>query len=92
MKKQLTIDDLALIVNKGFTETQKEINAVKEEINGVKDIQKNMLEELNATHEDVRYIRNTVNMLVQSDVAHEAALEELKVRVSRLEQKAGLAS
>ena len=33
-----------------------------------------------------------VNMLVQSDIAYEAAIGELKDRVYRLEQKVGLAT
>ena len=50
-----------------------------------------MLEELNATHADVRYVRSTVDMLVRSDTAQDAAITDLTARVHRLEQKAGLA-
>ena len=38
---------------------------------------KDMLEDLTATHEDVRYVRTTVTMLAQSDAAHEAAIESI---------------
>jgi chaperonin cofactor prefoldin len=51
-----------------------------------------MLEELNATHEDVRYIRHTVNMLVKSDAAQDAAITTLTTRVARLEKQVGLAN
>ena len=52
---------------------------------------KEMMEELTATHEDVRYVRNTVTMLVRSDTAHEAAIASLRTRVERVERKVGLA-
>lgn len=63
----------------------------KESVTGMKDAMQDMLEELNATHADVRYIRSTTDKLVQSDIVHEAAIEDLTSRVHRLEQKAGLA-
>jgi chaperonin cofactor prefoldin len=50
---------------------------------------KEMIEELTATHEDVRYVRNTVTMLAQSDAAHEAAIASLRKRLERVERKVG---
>lgn len=50
-----------------------------------------MIEELTATHEDVRYVRNTVTMLAQSDAAHEAAIASLRKRLERVERKVGIA-
>ena len=50
-----------------------------------------MLEELSATHEDVRYVRNTVTMLARSDAAHEAAIASLRKRMERVERKIGIA-
>jgi hypothetical protein len=51
-----------------------------------------VVQELNATHEDVRYIRTTVNLLVRNDVAQDAAIKTLSARVARLEKKVGLAN
>jgi chaperonin cofactor prefoldin len=51
---------------------------------------KEMMEELTATHEDVRYVRNTVTMLVRSDAAHEAAIASLRTRMERVERKVGM--
>jgi hypothetical protein len=56
-------------------------------IDAVKGTMKDMMEEPTATHEDVRYVRNTVTMLVRSDAAHEAAIDSLRARVERVEQK-----
>jgi hypothetical protein len=56
------------------------------------DYPKDMAEELPATHEDVRYIRTTVNLLVRNDVAQDAAINTLSARVARLEKKVGLAN
>jgi hypothetical protein len=51
---------------------------------------KDLAEELTATHEDVRYIRTTVSLLVRNDVAQDAAIKTLSARVARLEKKVGL--
>jgi hypothetical protein len=47
-------------------------------------------EELSATHEDVRDLRCSVNMLVRNDAAQDAAINPLTARVQRLEKKVGL--
>jgi hypothetical protein len=44
----------------------------------------------NATHEDVRYLRRSMDMLVRNDAAQEAAIKTLTARVTRLEKKVGL--
>jgi hypothetical protein len=58
-----------------------------------------MVEELNATHEDVRYLRRSVDMLVRNDMAQDAAITLLTVlintfatRVTRFGKKVGLAN
>jgi chaperonin cofactor prefoldin len=88
-----TLDDLAAMINRSFTEAQKhtdtQLAALKGELTG---IMKDMAEELTATHEDVRYIRTTVNLLVRNDVAQDAAINTLSARVARLEKKVGLAN
>ena len=71
--------------------TKADLRAMKTEIiDAVKDTMKETMEELTATHEDVRYVRNTVNMLVRSDAAHEAAIESLRTRLERVKRKVGI--
>jgi chaperonin cofactor prefoldin len=71
--------------------TKADLLAMKTEIVGaVKDTMKEMMEELTATHEDVRYVRTTVTMLVKSEAAHEAAIASLRKRVERVERKVGM--
>ena len=93
LPKPTTLDDLAAMINRSFTEAQKhtdtQLAALKGELTG---IMKDMAEELTATHEDVRYIRTTVNLLVRNDVAQDAAINTLSARVARLEKKVGLAN
>lgn len=62
----------------------------KEGMTELKGLMKEMMEELTATHEDVRYVRNTVTMLARSDAAHEAAIESLRKRLERVERKVGI--
>jgi hypothetical protein len=77
--------------------TQDTVSAVmetaadtKEGVTELKGLMKDMLGELTATHEDVRYLRRSVDMLVRSDAAHEAAIESLRKRVERVERKVGI--
>jgi hypothetical protein len=62
----------------------------KESVTELTGLMKDMLEELTATHEDVRYVRTTVTTLARSDVAHEAAIESLRKRLERVERKIGI--
>jgi hypothetical protein len=77
------------MINHGFTETQKHMD---HRLDKVEQIQKDMLEELTATHEDVRYVRITVTILVTSDAAQDAAIASLRKRLERVERKDGLAN
>ena len=63
-----------------------------ESIEAVKDTMQEMLDELNATHEDVRDIRRTVTALVRNDAAQDAAIKILTARITRLKKKVGLAN
>jgi archaellum component FlaC len=84
------------MINQGFTETQqyidKRLGGMDQRLDDMKDVLKDMVQELTATHEDVRYIRTTVNLLVRNDVAQDAAIKTLSARVARLEKKVGLAN
>jgi septal ring factor EnvC (AmiA/AmiB activator) len=78
--------------------TQETVSAVmetvaetKESVTDLKGLMQEMLEELTATHEDVRYVRTTVTTLAHSDAAHEAAIESLRKRLERVERKVGIA-
>ena len=83
-KSQITLDDLAGMVKQGF-------DAVGGRIDKVEQVQKDMLEELIATHADVRYLRSSVDILTRNEAERDAAVKDLTARVHRLEQKAGLA-
>jgi chaperonin cofactor prefoldin len=94
--KPTTLDDLAAMINQGFTETQqyidKRLGGMDQQLDDMKGVLKDVVQELHATHEDVRYIRTTVNLLVRNDVAQDAAIKTLSARVARLEKKVGIAN
>jgi septation ring formation regulator EzrA len=76
---------------------QETVNAIMETVAETKEgmteltgLMQDMLEELTATHDDVRYVRTTVTTLAQSDATHEAAIESLTKRVERVERKVGI--
>ena len=73
--------------------TQETVSAVmetvaetKEGVTELKGLVTDMMEELTATHEDVRDVRNTVTMLSRND----AALASLRNRLERVEKKVGI--
>jgi hypothetical protein len=76
---------------------QETVNAIRETVAETKEgvteftgLMKDMLQDLTATHEDVRYVRTTVTILARSDAAHEAAIESLRKRLERVERKVGI--
>ena len=52
-----TLDDLATMINHGFTETQqyidKHLGGMDQRLDDMKGVLKDMIQELTATHEDV---------------------------------------
>ncbi len=96
-----TLDALAAMINQGFTETQQyldkrlggmdqRLEKMDQRLDDMKGVLKDMVQELTATHEDMRAIRTTVNLLVRNDVAQDAAITTLSARVARLEKNVGL--
>ena len=81
----------ALAPQETVTAMLETIAETKECVTEFTGLMKDMLQELTATHEDVRYVRTTVTTLAQSDAAHEAAIESLRKRVERVERKVGIA-
>jgi hypothetical protein len=93
-RKPTTLDDLATMINQGFTETQhyldKRLGGMDQRLEKMEGVLKDVVQELNATHEDVRAIRTTVSPLVRNDAAQDAAINTLSARVARLEKNVGL--
>jgi hypothetical protein len=78
--------------------TQETVSAVmetvaetKESVTALTGLMTEMMQEVTATHDDVRYVRTTVTTLAQSDAAHEAAIESLRKRLQQVERKVGMA-
>ena len=90
--KPTTLDDLAAMINEGFkaTATKEDIQELRAAMGTLKSTMSDLTEELNATHEDVRYLRRSADMLVRHDATQDAALKTLTARVTRLEKKVGL--
>ena len=92
LKGLATQEDLkALAPQETVGAIMETVAETKENVTELTGLMKDMLQELNATHEDVRYVRTTVTMQAQSDAAHEAAIESLRKRLERVERKVGIA-
>jgi hypothetical protein len=86
-----TTEDLkALAPRETVNAIMATVAETKEGVTSLTGLMKDMLEEVTATHEDVRSVRNTVTMLVKSDAAHEAAIESLRKRLDRVERNVGI--
>jgi ABC-type transporter Mla subunit MlaD len=86
-----TQEDLkALAPQETVSAMMETVAETKENVTELTGLMKDMLQELNATHEDVRYVRTTVTMQASGDAAHEAAIESLSKRLERVERKVGI--
>ena len=91
LKGLATQEDLkALAPQETVTAMIKSAAETKEGVAELTGRMKDMLQELTATHEDVRDVRTTVTTLAQSDAAHEATIESLRTRLERVERKVGM--
>jgi hypothetical protein len=80
------------MISEGFKDTasKEDIKELRAEMHGMKGTMQEIAEELTATHEDVRYLRRSMAILVRNDAAQDAAIKTLAARVQRLEKKVGL--
>jgi uncharacterized protein YoxC len=86
-----TKDDLkGLATQETVTTIMETVAELKESMTVVKETMHELLEGQTAMHEDVRYLRRSVDMLTRSDAAHEAAIASLRKRVERVERKVGI--
>jgi ABC-type transporter Mla subunit MlaD len=91
LKGLATTEDLkALAPRETVNAMMEAVAETKEGVTELTGLMKEMLEDLTATHEDVRYVRTTVTTLAQSDAAHEAAIESLRKCLDRVERKVGI--
>ena len=92
--KALAPQETVNAIMETVAETKESVTTLKSEVTGRMDTMEGVLQdvvaELNATHDDVRYVRTTVTTLAQSDATHEAAIESLTKRVERVERKVGI--
>jgi predicted RNase H-like nuclease (RuvC/YqgF family) len=98
VKGLATKDDLnALATQEALTALTTTVNTVtetvaelKEGMTELKGLMKDVVQELTTTHEDVRYLRRSMDMLVRNDAAQDTAIKTLTARVARLERKVGI--
>jgi predicted RNase H-like nuclease (RuvC/YqgF family) len=82
---------LGLAIQETVSAVLETVAETKESVTALTGLMQEMLEELSATYEDVRYVRTTVTTLARNDAAHEAAIESLRKRLERVERKDGIA-
>lgn len=83
-KSKITIDDLAVMVKKGFDESKGEINGVKDEM---RDEMDGMRGEMNARFDNLERGQEDIKLRLDN-VAYRFELQEIERRVVLLEKKA----
>jgi ABC-type transporter Mla subunit MlaD len=89
VKELATREALAALTTNVNTVTET-VAELKESMTVVKETMNDVLEGQTAIHEDVRYLRRSVDMLTRSDAAHGAAIESLRKCLERVERKVGI--
>ena len=85
--KKITIDKLAIMMADGFETLSKDINSVKKDVSNVKKASDLMLKEISAIHEDNKHFRETVASLTMDGISYNRRIENLTIRVEKLETK-----
>ena len=81
-KKQVTIDDLAVMVQNGFQEIRRTM--------ATKDMLSIVVDSMDLIREDVRDIKISLGPLVRMVATMDTDIDHLNIRVTRLENKRGL--
>jgi len=89
-KNNLKIDDLAVMINRGFSDIHKrlDLTAAKQEL---QELRKDMTEALRIIADDVHDLKIAMGPLVRVVAALETDIRNLNMRVNRLERRFGLA-
>lgn len=102
-KKNLKIDDLAVMINRGFSDVHKRLDhtATKQELQDMRkematqqelqELRKDMTEALRIIADDVHDLKVAMGPLVRVVAALETDVRNLNMRVNRLERRSGLA-
>ena len=89
-KQKMTIEDLAVMVKRGFDQT-----ASKQDLADLRkefwDVHKHFDERLRLIEDDIRDIKAALGPLVHMVAAMDTEIKNLNMRVNRLERKVGLA-
>ena len=81
-KKKITLEDLAIMTNKGFEENQKQFTKLKERVN---DGFSNVYAHLDLIEKDIRDIRSKLHPAMDKKT-----YLELEERVTLIEEKMGI--
>lgn len=96
-EKKMTIEDLAEVIQRtmaskeDLTQVNKKLEKLEKLELGVEDLTSKLhdvVDEMGSMRQDIRYIKDTMNILVRNDTAQDTAIEDLDTRVETLERKA----
>mgnify|MGYP001571631001 CR=1 FL=1 len=87
IKKKTTLDKLAIMMSNSFETLRKDINDVKKDVSSSTKVSNLMLKEISAIHEDNKRFRETVASLNMDGISYNRRIENLTIRVEKLEIK-----
>lgn len=86
VKKKMTIESLAVLMQHEFSELRKEV-ATKQEL---REFRREVIERFEHIEDDIRDIKNVLGPLVRITANLEHQVRTLHIRLNRVERKLGL--
>ena len=86
-EKRITNKELLDSINRSFSRVEEKM-ATKEDFKRQQDISQIMLKEIIAIHEDTKFYRENVSALYADGLSYDKRINNLTVRVEKLELKA----
>ncbi len=96
--KKITIDDLAIMINKGFEATASDINELKDDVNHLKGDVNQLKGTMNKFEEKLDYTDARIARIesdiseMKGNIVYKYEFEDLAARVKYLETKFGIES
>ena len=85
--KKMTIDKLAIMMNNSFETLREDMGNVKKDVSNNTKVSNLILKEISTIHEDNKRFREIVVSLNMDGVSYDRRIENLTIRVEKLEIK-----
>jgi len=89
-KKEITVDDLAMMIQKEFSELREANKQFATEFSKLHEMDRLFVDEFDRVRSDIRDIKTTLGPLVRIIAQQEREMMDLQLRLNRVERKVGI--